>query len=203
VTGQDEEWMARDRGEKDSRERHPGLLRERRIPEEDRIFQPTVPNRRGELFAWISALGMVIVFGVVFARSGRVPVFPLLLLLGFWSAALMISFSNWMDIRTQVSVSPAGVHYRSPVRDVPLDWGQVCELRAVRVGGSWRITVEGEGAGFHFRTATVLGANTARPFRYGFPEGELLVSLILGGASLTEISRGGDTWICRRAGRRG
>lgn len=181
-------------------ERPPRLLQGRRTPEADSVFRPATPNRRGEMFAWISALGMMIVFGILWARSGEIPLFPLLLMLGFWSTALMISFSNWMDLRTQVRVSPAGLRYRSPVRDVALDWREVRELRAGPVGGSWRIAVNGEGGGFHFRTATVLGAKTARPFRYGFPEGARIVSLILGGAGLTAVSRVGGTWICRRGG---
>ncbi len=180
--------------------RTPGLLQEPRTPVSDRIFRPAVPNRRGEGFAWLSALGMLAVTGILLARTGSIQIFPLLLLLGFGLAAALISFSNWMDRNTQVWVSSEGIHYRSPVRNVHLKWGEVSELRAGQVGGSWRIAVQGDEGSFHFRTATRLGSNTARPFNFGFVEGDALASLIVGGAGLTDLRRGEGTWICRRPG---
>jgi hypothetical protein len=192
--------MADKAGEGRSSGHMPRLLRGPLIPESDRIFKPASPNRRGEAFAWLSTLGMLAVNAILFARTGSLRTFPILLLLGFGLAAALISFSNWMDGNTEVRVSPEGIHYHSPVRDIQLAWGQIGQLRAGQVGGSWRVAVEGEEGGFHFRTGTVLGESTARPFRFGFLEGEALVSLILGGAGLTDLRQDEATWICRRPG---
>jgi hypothetical protein len=178
----------------------PNLLRQVRIPEREERFHPARPNRRGEVFAWLSSIGMAAVILIAAYRAGGLRFLPLMLFLVFFTAGVMISFGNLMDANTWVSTSPVGIQYHSPLRHVRLNWHEVQQLSARPLGRGWRITVVGDGGYFRFRTGVLLQRDSDRQFSFGFPEGERLVGLILGGAALSAIRKEEAVWQCRRPG---
>lgn len=198
TSGRDEQPALSHFSESEAELSPPELLQRVRIPEREQRFHPSPPNRRGELFAWISAAGMGIVLLLSAYGDGDLRFLPLLLFLVFFTTGVMISFGNWIDSRTWVRTSPIGIHYHSPLRDVRLEWEEVRQLMARRLGRGWRITVGGARGYFRFRTGVTLRRGSDRQFVFGFPEGERLLALILGGGKLSELSWGGGEWVCRR-----
>ncbi len=149
------------------------------------------------MFAWASAL-VVAAVGLLFRiRFGAaVPLTTGLAVLLF-SMALLITFGNWVDSKTKLTLDLAGIRFRSPLRRASMGWDQVRSLRAIPVGRSWRVIVRSSDSQFQFRTASEIGLGSARSVRYGFPDGKEIAMLIRGHAGLKDPVRSDDAWICR------
>jgi hypothetical protein len=164
---------------------------------EDEVFRAAPANRRSEALAWVLGLGFAVVALVGLWRGEGLTRFSAELAAFFGAIGLWISFGNWIDRRTAVEVSGAGIRYRSPLRNIALDWQDVDELWALPSGSSWRIVVRGRDVRFGFRTSSELRVGK-RFVQIGFPEGERLAGLIRGLSGLSGPVGSNDGWVCTR-----
>jgi hypothetical protein len=164
----------------------------------EKIFQPFQPTRRGEQIAWVSAVVMGIVNGIVYWQEGRFQLFGLVLFLFFALAALLISFSNWVDANTKIYIDSNRVNFKSPLRKVNLERQMIDELWTQKVGGAWRVSVLGQGKYFIFRTESVMGGGSKGPLRIGIEGGEQLTRMIRELGRLTLPVQERNAWVCRK-----
>ncbi len=181
----------------------PDFLTETPQEFEAAAYQPSLPSRRGELLAWLSALGVAIGTALLALRLGQLPTLGLGLTLFLVLVAVIISFGVWMDRNTRLEVNEDGLHYRSPVRDVELSWAQVKQLEATPAGEGWRIRVYGDEAYFSYRTASMLRFGSFSEMPLGFSEGERVAAVIRSRAALSDVARTENGWRCRRPEARG
>jgi hypothetical protein len=110
----------------------------------------------------------------------------------------MISFGNWLEMRTSISVSSSGIHYQSPIRRVHLTWENVDCLGALKSRLGWRVLVEGEGGRFNFRTGGRIAIGSLEAPLTGYPDGERLASIIRGMAGLAAPTLEEGIWLSGR-----
>ncbi len=167
-------------------------------PPEDHTYRPALPNRGGEIIAWLCAASVALLNVLLFQLTGGSPPLAAALIVLFASVGALISFGNWMDLRTSIRVGGDGVQFSSPLRRVELVWNEILELHALRIGKGWRIVVRGKGRAFHFRTPTSIALGSGPGMMVGFPEGERLAGLICGRAGLKMLTREAHGWVARR-----
>ncbi len=132
------------------------------------VFHATAANRRSEALAWVLALGFAALALVGLWRGEGLTRFSAELAAFFGVIGLWISFGNWIDRRTAIEVSDAGIRSRSPLRTISFEWKDVDELWAIPSGSSWRIVVRGGSVRFGFRTSSELRGGSA-PCRWDSP----------------------------------
>jgi len=166
-------------------------------PVADDVFRPASASRQSEALAWAAAISFALLALAGLLRgTGPVP-FSAELASFFGVASLWISLGNWIDRRTAIEVSDAGIRYRSPLRNLSLGWADIDGLWAIPSGSSWRIVVRGPGARFGFRTSSELRVGQGS-LQVGYPHGERLGGLICRRASLSQPVGSNGEWICTR-----
>lgn len=150
-------------------------------------FQPELISRRGELIAWLGCLivgaGWLIL--AIFSQDINllIPIVFILLALG----AASISLGNWVDRKTHLSLSPAGVAYTNGLRSVRLDWADIQEVRVLPAQWGQKVQVLGEKSYFGFSTLGEVKANDRIIGRTGFADGEMILQQIIENAHLNRI----------------
>jgi hypothetical protein len=164
-------------------------------------FLPVKPNRRGEFLAWGCSFSLAVTAVVQARVTEGFPYTAVLLLAFFFLAGATTSFGNWLERRTSVLVTPEGVTYTSPIRNVSLAWEQIDTLTALPAGQGWRLVVQGTGRMFQFRTPVPLGEGGREAVPIGFPDGERMAGLIRSQARLNAPMEKDGAWVCRGGGR--
>lgn len=161
-------------------------------------LRPVAPDRRGELIAWVCALGAgLAVLAFRWGLGSLPPVLPLLAV-AFGLAGLVISFGNWVDRRTQIRFGDEGLAYESPLRRVHLSWEEVQEVWYLPGRRGGRVVVRGEERGFQYRTLADLSLGESRRFAFGIEGGDRLAGWIRVRAGLGEPRWEERAWVCRR-----
>lgn len=173
----------------------PFMTRSTKISE-PRAFSPATVNRKVEIKTWICVLAIALVVIVLYTQTGLTSFISIFLLAIIVLSAILISFSNWMDTRTFVEVSPAQLRYSSPVRKVTMRWDEVKSLWATTAGRGWRITILSDDRHFMYRIGDQPDGNTGQTINMGFPEGELLAQIIHGMAGLGKSIQMDNSWQC-------
>jgi hypothetical protein len=180
-------------------ENPPEFLTKRETIQDEKIFQPAYANRRGELIAWISAVVIGLLLTIFYFVTREVQCLTAGLFIFFLAAALLITFGLWVDSKTFAKVSPQYLHYKSPFREVRLEWDQVEELRAIEAGSVWRVVVFGAGRYFRIRVLeSEEEIEQGRRFLV-IPQADRLVRIICGMAKLRYPRESEEEWICKRA----
>jgi len=166
----------------------------------EEAFQPAKPNRRGELLAWACCLTLAVTAAVQARVTEGFPYTAVALLAFFFLAGATTSFGNWLERQTSVRLTPDGVTYSSPIRNLSLGWEKIETLTALPAGQGWRLVVQGAGRLFQFRTPVppVEGGREAVPI--GFPDGERMAGLIRSCARLSAPIEEEGAWVCRKKG---
>lgn len=163
-------------------------------------YRPTLASRRGELIAWLTALGTGVGTAILALRLGQLPSLGLGLTLLLIFVSVLISFGGWMERNTALTLEEDRIHYRSPVRDVQLGWDEIKTLQALEAGRGWKIRVEGQEGQFSFRTASSLRFGSFDEMPLGFSEGEQLAGYIRAQAGLSPPSKRSGGWVCSSGG---
>ncbi len=186
-------------GSKDRmKEQYPVFLEQDDVLSSMETFRPLPPNRRGEFVAWSCAVVVALVSGVSYWQSGQIASVAIYLLIFFFLSAVLISFGNWMESHTVITLSSEQVVYRSPVRKVSLRIEDIDELWVSYTGRGWRVAIRGAGDFFAYRTAARLGKRTNQVISIGIEKGGRLAGLIRKMAQLPSPVLDGDTWFCRK-----
>jgi hypothetical protein len=180
------------------KDQYPFFLDEDNILFSEETFRPSPPNRRGEFIAWCCAIVVGLVSGALFWQSGRISSLAIFLLVFFSLSAVLISFGNWMESQTLITLSMEQVVYRSPVRKVTLAFKDIDELWVSYTGRGWRVAIRGEGGFFTYRSAARLGGRSDQVVSIGIEQGERLASLMRSMAQLSSPVLDGEAWICHR-----
>lgn len=174
----------------------PSFLVEASRTIEEGTVRPNLPGRRGELIAWLSALGVGVGTAILALRLGELPTLGLGLTLFLILVATLISFGGWMERNTSIRIGERGVSYRSPVRRVEFAWDEIERLHATPIGDGWRIGVQGKRTRFSFRTASTLRFGSFREMPFGFDEGERVAGLIRARSRLSAPRPVDGGWVC-------
>jgi hypothetical protein len=165
---------------------------------EEETFQPTAIPRRGGVIAWFAAFLIGIVSMITIFKSGKIPCLTMAFFLFFLFAAVLITFSHWVDSKTSILVSPSQISYQSPFRSFLQNWDQISELNLIRAGHFWRVTIRGEQSFFMIRVDAGLTSKTAPERILALPDGDRLVRIICGMVNLSQVDHVGDNWVCKR-----
>jgi hypothetical protein len=166
---------------------------------EEEIFKPERVPFRGGIIAWFAAILVAIVVIIFKMRTGEIPCLTIQIFTFFFLAAVLITFSTWVDSKTVIKVTPSHISYRSPFRKFIQNWDQVSEISLAKAGNFWRVWIRGNQSAFAIRVSTELGSKSQLERVLDLPHGDRLVRIICGMAKLSQVENVGGKWLCRRA----
>lgn len=161
-----------------------------------RVFNPE-HTRRGEWVAWMSALALALVVALQSVMSGSVDTIVRVMFFVIFGAACLISYANWMERNTSLSVTPAGVEYNSPLRKVEMRYSHIEEIWLAPSRSAWRISVVGESGHFNFQTLVAL-ESMAGSARMGIADGKQLAAHLIRESGLVNPEHRDGIWVWQR-----
>jgi hypothetical protein len=155
---------------------------------ETRVYNPELLPKRGEMTAW--ALAVFASLGFYFLQAGgSAPLWSWILVLFLYFSALSISFGNWMDRHTRLTVSAEGAGFENGVRRVYLTWAQVRAVRTAPAKWGTKVQVLGESAHFEFNTLGEVEYGGEVRGRTGFRQGQTIMDEIIRAAGLLAVTK--------------
>lgn len=177
----------------------PDFLIKREMIQEEKIFQPAPASRKGELIAWGSAVAIGFVLAIFYFTTREIQCLTGGLFIFFLASGLLITFGLWVDSRTVAKVTAEYLHYKSPFRDVQLEWDQVEEVRALDAGSVWRVVIIGNNKYFRIRVRVNEDDTDAGRHFLVFPQSDQLIRIICGMAKLRPPRLIDEKWICKQS----
>jgi hypothetical protein len=174
----------------------PDFLSDEPPVETGMVFKPE-QGRRGEWVAWASALALAIVIALQTQLAGEASAVVIGFFIFVCLAAILITFANWMERSTTITITAAGVHYASPLRKTELHWSQIEEIWLAPSRSSWRISVSGEMGHFNFQTLLTL-ESVAGSARMGIAGGKQLAAHIIRESGMVHPEYQDGIWIWKR-----
>jgi len=163
------------------------------------VFRPAPAPLRGLVYACSSAVMAVIGTWFLWRQRGSIPVVLAILAAMFLLAALLITYSRWMDAGTLYEVCEQAIEYRNPLRTTRLEWRTVQEMRVLQAGSICRVMIIGLSGSFQFRLNREATLASDSSFPLGLPQGDQLARLVRGMAGLNHSHQtSDDTWIYQR-----
>jgi hypothetical protein len=149
-----------------------------------REFTPELVSRRGEFLAWAATLVVTLAW-IILSQADQpipyaVPLMSFILLL----VSLSISFGNWMDRRTSISLSESGITFRNGLRNLHFEWDEIQQLQEFPSNWGNKVRVIGNQAQFQFRTFGEVKFLGEVKGMMGFTEGKFLFEQIITKANL-------------------
>lgn len=165
---------------------------------EPREFRPILLPRRGEFFAWLSAVLSILAWLILRLRGGILLLIVPFMAFFFLFAALSISFGNWVDRRTLLRLESSGVSFRNGLRNVHLEWSEINRMEVLNSSLGSKVRVYGERAHFDFRTLGEFKVGGEVKGRMGFAEGETILVTMLKYSGLKEVEHTGNSYYYMR-----
>jgi hypothetical protein len=165
---------------------------------EPRRFSPREIDPYGERLAWSLGVALTALTLFMYWRQGAWIATLIVLSSLCVVAALLVSYGNWMERKTEIEISEGTLRYRNPLRELRIPWDSIRAATIYPRGDGWRAIIEGEAGAFTFQTETSLKLGWGRQVETGIVDGQSLVSAIIGTADLgpPQAERGG--WTRRR-----
>jgi hypothetical protein len=164
----------------------------------EREYHPEMLPRRGEVFAWASALIAGLGWWLFNLRGQPVGFFVPLLTVVLVLCGLAISLGNWMDRQTVIRLTDEGVFYKNGLRTVTFRWQDVREVRVFPAHWGKKVMVLGERTFFQFRTLGELSMRGEVKGRIGFARGEEILRQTVLGAGLQVVDHTADGYYYTR-----
>lgn len=161
-----------------------------------KVFKPE-QGRRGEWVAWASALALALVMALQSQLAGEIGTVVLVLFIIVLLAAALITYANWMERNTSITVTSVSVNYDSPLRKTELRWTQIDEIWLAPARSAWRISIAGETGHFNFQTLLVL-ESVGGSARMGIAGGKQLAAHIIRESGILHPDHQGEIWIWKR-----
>jgi hypothetical protein len=161
-----------------------------------KVFKPE-HTRRGEWVAWMSALALALVVALQAVLSGSVDTIVRVMFIVVLGAACLISYANWMERNTSISVTPAGVKYTSPLRKVEMRYSHIDEIWLAHSRSAWRLSVVGVSGHFNFQTLVAL-ESMAGSARMGIAGGRQLAAHLIRESGLVNPEHSEGVWVWQR-----
>jgi hypothetical protein len=174
----------------------PRFLTSSIVLEKEETFQPELIPFRGGWIAW----GAVVLIGFTLFfirwRTGEYNCMTINFFLFFLLAAILITFNYWIDSNTIILATPSHLSYQSPIKKFFHPWDEITQVKAVRVGQSWRVSILGQNSSFSFRIKSETVPEDHRGRILELPRGETLAQIICTMANLTKCTYQDKAWIC-------
>jgi len=173
----------------------PAFLTTPQLIKGEEIFRPANDSRKGELIVWGSALVMGIGLGIYYFATQKIQCLTSGMLFLFLSVGALISFGIWVDTRTSINVNSIRLIYKSPFKELNLDWDQVLQVRATQARRLWRVIIASADNHFRLRVSSSASEEDDTTNLLALPDGDRLVQIILGMADLTHPNQEEDEWV--------
>jgi len=112
------------------------------------------------------------------------------ILVGFFClSAVFISFGNWMDRHTSLTLTDIGIEYKNGIRHVRMDWAGIKEVRIFPSGKGCKVFVYNSFGHLSFQTLTEISTNGKVKICYGFEKGEEILEAILKRSKLRDVGK--------------
>ena len=155
-------------------------------------FRPLQSSRRGELYAWLFTLIVLLVLLIVPGIQQRFLLLGIFLTIFFGFSALVISLNNWMERATILQLSEDGIAFRNGLRNVRLSWSEVIRVEVLQRSTGRRVHVLGDQEHFAFYTQSAVKLGNRVSEMTGFEKGEAILETILQQTSLTLAADSGE-----------
>lgn len=149
-------------------------------------LRPIVGSRRPEATAWILALILAAVARIAPPEMQAVWFGVRAFGVYFGASALLMSVGNWLERNTVLALNSNEISLKQPMRTVHLAWKEVQRLEVRRSNQGSRVFVSGAAAQISFRLLAEVKIRDKIRDRYGFEEGEQIVSTIIEQAQLNQ-----------------
>ncbi len=157
-----------------------------------KTYKPEQMSRQGEWTAW--GLAIFSLLGLAFLGMAGFSSWIANFFVGFlFFAALSMSLGNWVDRRTQLTLTADEVAFANGLRSVRLAWADVREVRVFPGRSGDMVQVIGARAHFEFRTLGEMKYAGETRARTGFAEGGHILANILERAGLRETEHASFT----------
>jgi hypothetical protein len=162
-----------------------------------REFRPELLPRRGEWTAWALALAASV--GMWFLhRDGYIPAWAWI----FWAFLLFssasISLGNWLDRTTVIWLEAGGIRFENGLRRVRLGWSEIQKVAILPARWGRSVQVIGEKSHFGFKTLGEVQFQGEVRGRTGFPEGQVILDVILHEAGLVLVEESNNAYYYAR-----
>jgi len=166
--------------------------------EGEQTFSPELIPFRGGFIAWAAVvlIGVAMIF--IKIQTGEFQCMTIGFLLFFLLAAVLITFSYWVDTNTVIHATQSYLSYQSPMKKFLHQWDQILKIRAMRVGQSWRVLIVGKQSNFSLRIKSESTPNDHRGRILELPRGDELIRIICSMANLSECEHVNNEWIVKR-----
>lgn len=161
-------------------------------------FYPLPVDRRGELIAWVCSGLALSAGGFLWIQAVKLSLLGYAFLMLFPLCAALISFGNWMEANTAITLDPEGIAFSNPIRSLKMDWEMVDSLTVRSTPIGWSVRVSGGGETFQFRTGINLTLQKLSPVKGGFSDGDRIAGVIRGMAGLNPPIRQDGQWVSER-----
>jgi hypothetical protein len=152
-------------------------------------FHPLIGNRRTELFAWILAIIIISMSWFRPNASGIRQLFTFVLVGFFGLSAVFISFGNWLDRHTSLTLTDLGIEYKNGIRHVRMDWAGIKEVRIFPSSKGSKVIIYNSSKHLSFQTLTEISTDGKVKIRYGFEKGEEILEMILRKSNLRDVEK--------------
>jgi hypothetical protein len=150
------------------------------------IYFPTVNNRTPEIISWIL---MIVVQVVIYFSKGSIvtPTFMIFAGYGLIFISILLSFGNWQDRKTSLSIDNKEIMYQSGLRKNSLNWGDVHQVYVYPGKYSDRLFVMGAKNRVTFSIQKKLLSDGKS--QIGFPDGKEILEKIFSFSKIQKSSK--------------
>lgn len=159
-------------------------------------FHPELISRKWERNAWILA-GISVAAYLLLWRISEPTVLFLVMVIFLLISALFISFSNWIDRKTVLTLNEEGIKYYSGLRSVSMKWEDIEQLQVLPDRWGQRVLIFGNRTNIRFRTLSNVDFQGKVRGQIGFHNGKAILDEIIQSSSLisTENEKQGHYYI--------
>jgi hypothetical protein len=112
-----------------------------------------------------------------------------LIFIAFLISSIFIHLGNWIDRKTTISLDKNGLTFQDGLRNIEMAWEEVDKVEIFPSQWGKKVTVNGNGRRFNFRTLGVVELRGEIKGRIGFIEGELILNTILEKSQLSSVHK--------------
>ena len=133
--------------------------------------------------------------GIYYFATQEIQFLTSAMLLFFIAIGALISFGIWVDTRTSITVNAKQVIYKSPFKELTLDWDQILQIRSAQARLLWRVVIASKDAHFRLRVSPSISEEDNLTDLLALPDGDRLVQIISGMAGLNLPIQKEDEWV--------
>ena len=156
---------------------------------ESRVFYPEKLPSNGERIAWILTAVSGIAWIILFVMKIKMPWMIPVIFTGFLVSSILIHMGNWMDRKTIISINENGLIFKDGLRNIEMTWESIDKVEIFPSQWGKKVTVNGGGRRFNFRTLGVVELRGEVKGRIGFIEGEIILNTILERSQLSSVHK--------------